>query len=565
MSLTFANFKQMIPSQILTRGRDYLRQGSILDISFDEEELFWEAQIEGTELYEVRVEQGRDGALACTCTCPYDLGEHCKHVAALLYAIEESFPEYVGKKPKKKAAKRQTRHDKLRQLVEKAPQEVLAAALLELAQQNRDLLNQLLIRFDSGSAKPMDYRRLVKDALRSGRDSYGYLDYYGSNRAAQKVDMLLQQAQEWVTTGQAEKAISLYQAVIDETVPVISHADDSNGSLGDCISVAVQGLADTTTLLTDAGRAALFTFCLERGANREFRGWDWGWELLEIAQSLTHDPTRRTMLETTLDTIEKSVTQDDFYSRFTLEKTAFIRLGLIEGFEGGDSALAFLRSKIHLDDMRMILIERSMEEGRLDEALTLIQAGIATSQEKRLPGLTNQYQALQVKLLQITGDTAAMLEVARDLWLNTGYIEMWQLLKASVPAAEWPTFVEGLIKVLHQSPSQLAWLYAEEGRWHELLAMIQSETRRYHLIEAYRHPLETHLPSDVVALYEKITEAILASASNRSQYQQVVLYLQRIKNLDPSGRAETIAQRIREQYPKRPALLDELKPLLKKG
>jgi uncharacterized Zn finger protein len=142
---------------------------------------------------------------------------------------------------------------------------------------------------------------------------------------------------------------------------------------------------------------------------------------------------------------------------------------------------------------------------------------------------------------------------------------MWQLLKASVPAAEWPTFVEGLIKVLHQSPSQLAWLYAEEGRWHELLAMIQSETRRYHLIEAYRHPLETHLPSDVVALYEKITEAILASASNRSQYQQVVLYLQRIKNLDPSGRAETIAQRIREQYPKRPALLDELKPLLKKG
>lgn len=39
MDLTFGNFKQIISPQILSRGRDYLRQGQILDLSFDEEEM----------------------------------------------------------------------------------------------------------------------------------------------------------------------------------------------------------------------------------------------------------------------------------------------------------------------------------------------------------------------------------------------------------------------------------------------------------------------------------------------------------------------------------------------
>ncbi|MBK8031269.1 MAG: hypothetical protein IPK17_17615 [Chloroflexi bacterium] len=70
MSLTFANFKQVIPSQILTRGREYLRQGQILDLSFDEEELIWEAQVEGTDLYDVRIELVVNGSLNTSCTRP---------------------------------------------------------------------------------------------------------------------------------------------------------------------------------------------------------------------------------------------------------------------------------------------------------------------------------------------------------------------------------------------------------------------------------------------------------------------------------------------------------------
>lgn len=423
MSLTFSNFKQIIPSQILTRGRDYLRRGQILDLSFDEEDLSWEARVEGTELYEVRIEQESDGSLTCSCTCPYEMGEHCKHIAAVLYAIEDAFPEQLGTKPRKKAGKRQTRHDKLRQHLEKVSQEQLVAILLELTQSDRELLNQLLIRLDSGDTKPMDYRRVVKDALRAGRGEYGFLDYAGSNRAGRKLGELLDQAKRWQQAGQTDKAVGVYQAVIDETVPVIAHADDSNGALGDCINMAVEGLTETAAMQGGTGREALFTYCLDRAQRKEFRGWDWGWDLLNIAEELVNTPSRRALFTSALEGIEAEIqkpSDSSFISSYGLEQVALLKLKLIDRFDGKKAAHEFLQAHVHLDRLRMELIERSINEGALDEAMREIQAGIASSSQRRLPGLTNQYRALQVKLLQQKGDKTGVIEGARALWLSQG-------------------------------------------------------------------------------------------------------------------------------------------------
>lgn len=107
MSLTFASFKKVNPAQILTRGREYVRGGKILDLAFDEEELTWKARVEGTDLYDVRIDIQSNGSLKCSCTWPYDMGEQCKHIAAVLYAIEEAFPDQLRTKPRKKAAARQ--------------------------------------------------------------------------------------------------------------------------------------------------------------------------------------------------------------------------------------------------------------------------------------------------------------------------------------------------------------------------------------------------------------------------------------------------------------------------
>ena len=564
MILTFANFKQVIPAQILTRGRDYVRQGQILDLSFDEEDMLWEAQVEGTEVYDVRIEQTATGSLICSCTCPYDMGEHCKHIAAILYAIVDTFPEQLGTKRHKKPVLRQTRHDKLRQRLDQTSREQLVTLLLDLAQQDRELLNQLLIRLSNGDAKPMDYRRVVKDALRTGRGDYGFLDYAGSNRAARKIAELLTQAHQWLEVGEIEKSVGLYEAVIDETVPVIPHADDSNGGLGDCLNRAVEGLLESVERQDEAGREALFTFCLERARRREFNAWDWGWDLLALAVDLVENPARRERFMAALDDIEAEIQKSNeggFYNHYRLERIALFKLALIDRFEGKGAAYEFLHTHVDLDRVRMVLIERYIDDAMLDEAMRLIQEGITSSEQRRLPGLTNQYQALRVKLLQQGGDRTALIGAARALWLSRGDGDDFVLLKQTVSAAEWAAFVEGLIKDIRRKPEQLAWLYAQENLWNDLMALVKSSQQAEWLIEAYREPLESRFAEEIATLYEEIVETILVRAAGRNHYRQAVAYLRRIEKLDKTARAEAIVNRLKKQYANRPALLDELSRL----
>lgn len=560
MSLTFVNFKQIIPAQILSRGREYTQRGQILDLSFDEEELVWEAQVEGADVYNVRIELLSNGSLSSSCTCPYDMGEHCKHVAAVLYAIEEVFPDQLGTKPRKKPAKRQSRHNKLRQRLEKTSHEQLVSILLELAQSDRELLNQLLIYLDTGDAKPRDYRRVVKDALRTGHGNYGFLDFAGSNRAGRKIRELLDQAERWRNVGEVDKAVGVYQAVIDETVPAIGHADDSSGMLGDCINMAVEELAESTAVQSGAKREALFTYCLDRARRKEFHGWDWGWDLLAIAEKLVSTPSHRALFTSALDDIEADIlkpSEGGYIGDYGLEQITLFRLALIDRFDGEDASRQFLLAHAHLDRVRMELIERCIRKGELGEAMRQIQVGIAASEQRRLPGLTHQYHALRVKLLQQQGDKIGVIEGARALWLDGGTEEDFELLCKMIPAPEWGAFVEGLIKGIRR-PEQLAWLYAHENRWRELMALVQTEQQGGWLIGSYRDQLESRFPDDVAVLYEEIVDEILERATGRGGYKQAVTYLRQMKKIGQTARAEALVQRIRAQYANRPALLDEL-------
>ena len=561
MSLTFANFKQVISAQILSRGRDYVRYGNILDLTFDDEELLWEAQVEGSDVYDVRVEQSADGSLACSCTCPYDMGDYCKHIAAVLYAIEAAFPDQIEATPRRKAAKRQTRHDKLRLRLEKVTREELVAVLLDLTQQDRELLNQLLIHLDTGEVKPMDYRRVVKDALRAGRGDHGYLDYTGSNRAGGKIMELLTQARRWLEAGEIDKAVGVYQAVIDETIPAIAQSDDSSGALGGCIATAIEGLSESVALYDKAGREALFSYLLERARSLEFAGWDWEYDLLGIAEGMVDNPARRAAFMSALEDIEAHIRKPGptgFINDYSLAQIAQFKLSIVERLDGAAAARAFLHAHSHLDPLRMMLIERCMAEGALDEAMGLIQEGITASEERQRPGLTNQYQALRVKLLQTTGDKTALIDAARTLWLDRGGEDVFDLLKQTVPAAEWPAFVGGLIEASGRKPDQLAWLYARESRWRDLMTLVQSNQQAAWLLETYREPLETRFADEVAALYEKSVTSIVASASGRDHYRKAVAYLRRIKQIGKPELAAAIANRIKQQYANRPALLDEL-------
>jgi len=61
----------------------------------------FEAVVEGTEDYEVRLTFRRNKLKEFSCTCPYDYGNICKHIVAVLYYLNNENDAAKGSCSKK--------------------------------------------------------------------------------------------------------------------------------------------------------------------------------------------------------------------------------------------------------------------------------------------------------------------------------------------------------------------------------------------------------------------------------------------------------------------------------
>jgi uncharacterized Zn finger protein len=560
MSLTFANFKQIIPSQILTRGRDYYRNQQISDLTMDEEGL-WLAQVEGTETYEVTIEQDPDGILTCSCTCPYDMGEYCKHIAAALYAIEDNFPEsIVGKSKRHSTTRRATKHDKLRRALEAIPKDKLIDGLLELAAQDRQILNQLLIRFDATGEKASDYKAVVNEALRSGRGEYGFIDYHGAMRAAKKLYDLMQQAKRMAAEGQPDRAAAIYQAVLENTAAVMNKIDDSSGEPGGVIETAFSELSECAKQLGPKGRASLFAYCLEQAVQEKYQAFSWDWDWFKLAADLVETDNQRDSLMGVLGNRGRSKRQDTFYRNYYAEQTAVLQLKMINHLDGKEAGETFIAANLHFDAIRQSAIREYIAQGRLADAKTLIQGGIDIHKNKN-HNLLREYQTLLLQLALAQHDKPTIIEQARSLWLSHfATEEHYALLKKNVPANEWDAFLAKLVIDMRGMIEKLAWVYAREGLWDRLLPLTREHEIGIHILPHYQGELEKRFPNEVATIYEQQIKLMVTKGSaNRSTYQKIADYLTRMKRLGKAAAVDAIISDLRAKYPQRRALLDELK------
>lgn len=87
------DWQKMFTPWILERGRNYWDDGCVGILYQDGNTVT--AVVSGTEDYDVEIEMGRGGNIAyMSCTCPYaEEGNNCKHMAAVLFAMDEDIME----------------------------------------------------------------------------------------------------------------------------------------------------------------------------------------------------------------------------------------------------------------------------------------------------------------------------------------------------------------------------------------------------------------------------------------------------------------------------------------
>jgi hypothetical protein len=552
MTLTLDGFKKRIPSNILMRGRDLYARGAIVDLSQTDEG--WSAQVQGTRLYNVDINQEADGSLTTECTCPYEYGDHCKHVVAVLYALEELFPEALSQRAKRPVKKRRTKADRLREAVEAAPREELVSVLLGLAGEYRELTNILLLRLGATGEKKSDYSAIVSEILRSGRDQDGFIDYWGSIHVAQRLKELLSGAAAALSNGQLPRAIATYQAIAERAIDAMGYADDSSGALGGCLQEACEGLGRCLFGLPPDKRSELFDYILRLAADPRFEGFDVRWTLLEIATDAVIGEPERAEVVGVLDGIAERGRGHS--KRFAAEHAALLKLRLIRRLDGETAADEFITANVQYYQFRQVLIKQAIGSGDLNRALSLAEAGKEQARKESLSGLVNDFTAQELAIAQLKGDSQRVIRLARQLWLDSWQNDTYHILKQEVPADAWPDFVQSLLAEKTSRSDKNVWLMAREGLWEQLLNLGQQKGLRR--VADYAAELERRYPDEMVELYEVEIAGMLKDVSNRGIYADARQILRRMEILGKRERANDLRHSLIARYPQRRAMIEEL-------
>ena len=171
------SWERSFSPQILSRGRNYYQNGAVSQLTRNAKG--YTAVVEGTEDYCVEVEMEGSTVEFMDCDCPYaEDGNNCKHMAAVLYAIEalneDAAPMVQNSKSSKKSVSESTEA-----LIARIPEAELRSFLNKLCQDDERIERQLVLRYaktlDASHLKQL--RREFEQICQEYSDRHGFIDW----------------------------------------------------------------------------------------------------------------------------------------------------------------------------------------------------------------------------------------------------------------------------------------------------------------------------------------------------------------------------------------------------
>ena len=211
------------------RGEEYYRGGAISNTAIQQDTLL-SGECAGTysPYYRVHVELDEAGIATASCTCLYEYGGYCKHIVALLLAYLHHPKSFT---------------------VRKAPEELLAdldrndltSILTKLIQEQPELYDRIeaMTSVPSKSKKKRQkkvdievHRRHILGIVHSLDGMRMSEAYWHVGGLANQLREVQGSASKFLDAGDAETALEILLALLEESSRAIEYIDDSDGELG---------------------------------------------------------------------------------------------------------------------------------------------------------------------------------------------------------------------------------------------------------------------------------------------------------------------------------------------
>ena len=540
------SWKNWFQPHILERGRTYFDEGRVSDLERTEDGCT--ATVEGTEEYKVEILLEGDAIEDMLCDCPFaEDGNACKHMAAVLFAVSAAEPS------KKKAPVKKERLTPAG-LVEKVPDSQLRPLLTELVSADEKLYRALLLRYGETSLDEC-MKTLKKELASIGNqyaDFHGYINYRDADEfEGDMADFIGRQTQ--ILLGRGEPMLAL-RAGMDALREYASYETEEG-----CAYVDDAMDAMLTDILCVCKKDEVFDFLLKYAGSAGEH-----WIVQDFAEQAifsrfsgeTFDRKKLELIDRQIANLEASGKQG--YSReYEMEQLLTRRFDLMKKLSLPKGELdAFLERYTNYSDIRKLRVRQALEDGKLDEAIRLLEEGKSADRDKR--GLVAEYSEWLMDLYEQQGQRDKLIaELEYHVFdLSSGGIEMLNRLKNVCTPAQWVEYRERYLsgRTYHKLE-----LMESEGLWERLMeAAVKSEN--LFILDRYEAALKKRYPSELLEAYACILTKEAAAASNRKRYQELVHCLKKLRSYpDGAERAAQLAEDWRTRYIRRRAMMEELR------
>ena len=570
------NWKKLFATRILERGYDYYCEGAVENLDVEDDYIC--ADVVGSERYEVEINLFKGDVTDMNCSCPYaEDGNHCKHMAAVLYEWEDYDDEYGSDDdcddiyddddlddvdifvPLLTRAAYEKKEDEIKELISKADVKDVQTFLTSLLLEDE----KLLLRFRNLTNKtmtPVDVHNYIcqVDNIADrylGRDNF--INYY---RAGDFVDELLNLIDEdvcrMIENGNYLSAFEVMNHIFVLVGDV--DMDDSDGG---------------TSIV--AGRIYhLWEVLLETVSATDKRKM-FNWFVAHLDGSVID------YLEDYIEQIIFGEFDEPEYEqpkRELMEKkmkqAEHISLDWTREYEEGRWALHYLdmlnargASLQEIEDVchshwkssavRKYYIDLCVDQKDYDNALRVLDDSLLL--DKNYNGLVSEYSKRKKEIYLLIGDDAAYLNQLWQLVLDhaAGNLDIYRELKAQYDEAEWLIKREEVFKGLSKHVG-LDPFYKEEKLYDRLLECVVNSYGLFKLQE-YEKDLVKLYPKQVLDKYQRELNAMASFAGDRKRYAQMVALLRKMRKIKGGDAVvEFIVTDWKERYKKRPAMMDEL-------
>ncbi len=566
MKIPLNAFEQYIDETILKRGLQYFKNGAVTDL----EEMAhgeYEAVVEGSENYIVELNIKANYIASYHCTCPYD-GEICKHVVAVIFYLQKDILDLSVKKSKSKKGQgvpkksgKKTIVEQVAEILEKLPTETIKEYIKELIKKDSSFRQIFLADFAyliMEENKEM-YVKKVKAIIKS--ISRGdYIDYNQARMIGKKIDELLKTAAKHVAMGNYSSAMYISFAVLEELTNVLDYSDDSTGSIGGGIETAIDVLNNIIQKNPSADiRKELFEYCTSAFENKIFSGWNWHYNVIEMAVEIVEENNEIAKLHRLLDTVVSSGNSWDYEYETAME----IRFNLINKTEGLEKGNEFLEGNLNNSTFRKKVIEAAIENKNYSKAIKLSEDGLIKN-EKEYPGLKEAWREYLLQIYTLLNDKPNILKFARVLFTNDNseHKKYFDILKLQVQPNEWDSYLEDIIEEKKKSKSWgvftfIANIYIWEQQWEKLFQLLKLNPSLTNL-ENYEQYLRKDYVPQLADFYKTAILDYMKNNMSRDHYKTACNYIRRMFKLGEVQLADIVIKELKTLYPKRKALMEEL-------